>query len=122
MANKVISVIAEEMKNLNINYALMQWNKDVAYPYFTGEFYENSFKYEDGSTGGEMLLEGWTRGTWTELYELTEEIKSHFANFSTIQDNTGISITYLNSSPIRTGDIQLKKIQIRLDIKTWKGY
>lgn len=121
MEIKVIETLTTEMKKLDINYALMEWKKDVVYPYFTGEYYENSFNYEDCSTTGEILLEGWTRDTWTELYSLCEKIKQHFANFTTVADKTGISITFINASPVRTGDMELKKIQIRLATKSWKG-
>ena len=117
----VMTVFAAEMKKLNLNYALMEWKKDIVYPYFTGEYYENGYSYEDSATSGEILLEGWTRGRWTELYELCEQIKEHFVNFTTVKGNTGISITYLNAAPVRTGDIELKKIQIRLATKSWKG-
>ncbi len=121
MEIKVIETLAAEMKKLEINYALMEWKKEIVYPYFTGEYYENSFSYEDCSTTGEILLEGWTRNTWTELYSLCEKIKEHFANFTTVADTTGISITFINALPVRTGDIELKKIQIRLATKSWKG-
>lgn len=121
MENLVPMAFAAEMKALNINYAFMEWRDKVIYPYFTGEYYENDFIFEDSSTGGEILLEGWTRGTWAELYELSDKIKTHFANFTTIIENTAISITFLNAEPVRTGDIELKKIQIRLSTKAWKG-
>lgn len=121
MENLVPMAFAKEMKALNINYAFMEWREKVTYPYFTGEYYENDFTFEDNSTGGEILLEGWARGAWAELYELSDKIKTHFANFTTIIENTAISITFLNAAPVRTGDIELKKIQIRLETKAWKG-
>ena len=116
-----MAAFAAEMEKLNLNYALMEWKKDAVYPYFTGEYFENSFSYEDCSTTGEILLEGWTRGSLTELYSLSEKIKEHFANFTAIVDSAGMSITFINASPVRTGDIELKKIQIRLATKSWKG-
>lgn len=121
MEKLVPMAFAAEMKALNLNYAFMEWREKVIYPYFTGEYYENDFTFEDNSTGGEILVEGWTRGTWGELLDICEKIKKHFANYSTVIDDTAISITYLNAAPIRTGDIELKKIQIRLSTKTWKG-
>ena len=121
MENAVTVAFASEMQKLNINYAFMEWRGAIVYPYFTGEYFTNNYSFEDNKTSGEILLEGWTRGTWDELNALDEQIKAHFANFTTVKDGTAVSIAYLNSIPVRTGDIELKKIQIRLETKSWKG-
>lgn len=121
MENTILQTVNKVMSGANLNYALMEWKKDAVYPYWTGEYYENSYSYEDNSTGGEVLLEGWTRGTWTELYAECDIIKRLFANYQKVIGNTAISINYINAAPVRTGDIELKKIQIRLGTKSWKG-
>lgn len=121
METAVTTVFAAEMRALNLNYAFMEWKGETVYPYFTGEYYENSYTFEDNSTGGEILLEGWTRGEWAELYRISGAIKERFSNFTKIYKNIAVSITFINAAPVRTGDIELKKIQIRLATKSWKG-
>ena len=65
---EVLRCIYDELTGLGINYYYMiNDSSDVVYPYVTDEYYEYECRYKDNQTNGEVLLEGWTRGTEKEL-------------------------------------------------------
>ncbi len=123
---EVLKCLYNELTNLGINYYYMiNDSADVAYPYVTGEYYEYDYKFEDGSTSGEILLELWTRGSEGELLEVKDKIKERFSFYqktAKINDKVvGLSINYLNKTPRRTQVEGLKKIEIRLQINYWES-
>ena len=68
-----------------------------------------------------MLLEVWNRGKELDLIKVHDKIQSHFKKLNKYQDNIGFCITYKNKQSARTGDMDLKKIQIYLNTYVWKG-
>ena len=123
---EVLSIIYEELDNMNINYYYMiNDSSDVIYPYVTGEYYEYDYKFEDESTNGEILLEVWTRKAEKELIEIKDMIKEKFKNYQiAISDNgmaIGLSISYLSKTPRRTEVEGLKKLEIKLQVNYWES-
>lgn len=116
---KILEVLSREINSIGINYSLVTATKPV-YPYFTCEPQENGWSFEENKTTGEFLLEGWTRGSWTELFAQKQKIKKHFADFRCVEDGTAMNINFLTSNPVVTGEAELKKIQIRLDFQEWQ--
>ena len=123
MSISVLKVINDSMKSLGINYEFGIWNSKAVYPYFVGEYQETPPLYEDGMQETSFILTGYTRGTWLELEETKDKIKNHFNKVggkTVITDNgSAVAVFYENSLVIPTGDAELKKIQINLDIKEW---
>lgn len=123
---EVLKCIYEELTNLGINYYYMiNDSKNVVYPYVTGEYYEYDYKFEDGSSNGEILLEAWTRKSESELIDIKDKIKEKFKNYSKIvadeNKTMSLSINYLNKTPRRTEIEGLKKLEIRLQINYWES-
>lgn len=119
---KVLSVIAREMSKLNIDYHYMyNDNQHVIYPYVTAEYSENSYTHEENSTSADLLLEVWNRGGYIPLLEVAKTIKQHFSDFRYTCDNFAMCVTYDGCFAQRTNDIKLKKLEIHLSIKVWKG-
>jgi len=116
----ILEVFSTEMQSMGINYSFMQAEK-AAYPYFTGEYRETDYSCEDAHTEGELIVEGWTRNSYGELLTIKDKIKEHFADFRTLQDGFAVSINYDTAYPILTGEAELKKIQIILSTKEFKG-
>lgn len=114
----ILEVLNREMAAIGVNYSLMTAT-DPTYPYFTCEPSENDFSFEENKTDGQILLEGWTRGKWAELFSMKDTIKKHFADYRTVENGYAININYLSSTPIRSGEAELKKIQIILEFQTW---
>ena len=123
MSISVLKVINDSMKSLGINYEFGVWNSKAVYPYFVGEYQETPPLYEEGMQETSFLLTGYSRGTWLELEEVKDKIKNHFNKVGgkTVITGNGsaVAVFYANSLVIPTGDAELKKIQINLDVKEW---
>ena len=123
MSISVLKIINDDMKSLGINYEFGVWNSKAVYPYFVGEYQETPPLYEDGMQETTFILSGFSRGTWLELEETKDKIKNHYNKVggrTVIVDNgSAVAIFYASSLIIPTGDAELKKIQINLDVKEW---
>ncbi len=120
----IIETIEQEFNNLSITYEFMQWTGDLEYPYFVGEYLETPTDTEDGYEETEFILTGTTRGAWLELENCKKKIKDHFPNPHGLRKSTAdgaVVIYYDNSFPVKTGEDDLKRIQINLKVKKWRG-
>lgn len=120
----VIEVVNAEMQNLGIPYEFMRWTGAQEYPYFIGEYTETPTDTEDGYEEATFILTGTTRGAWLELENNKKKIKDHFPNTCGLRKSTAngaVVIYYDNSFPVDTGEDDLKRIQINLKVKTWRG-
>lgn len=123
MTKEALNIIVDAMETLGINYEFMRWNSKPEYPYFVGEYQESEPLYETGQQDSIFMLTGYTRGDWIDLEDAKEKIKNHFNKVSgktVIADNgSAVAIFYATSLVVPTGDAELKKIQINLDVKEW---
>lgn len=119
-----LNFIRQEMDILGIPYEFMEWTSKVQYPYFVGEYTDVSTLTEDGYEESTFIITGFTRGKWIELETIKEKIKAHFPVAGGLcgeTDSGSITVFFSGSFPVPTGEMDLKKIQINLDIKEWKG-
>ena len=96
----------------------------VTYPYTVGEISEEPPMTEDGAEISTLILTCWNRGTLLVLEQLKAKIKKHFHPIHGLRGDTDsgtIAVFYESSFPIPSGEEGLKKIQINLKIKEWKG-
>lgn len=124
MIESILATIKAEMQNIGIPYEYMRWKGKVEYPYFVGEYTEIPTDSEDGREEGTLLLAGYTRNTWLELTQAIQKIKDHFPSvggFRKATDSGVVVLFYSHAFPIDTGDAELKKIQINIDVMAWKG-
>ena len=116
MIGTALGIVAIELQNIDVPYEFMRWTS-------AGEFTETTTATEDGYEESTLLLTGTTRDSWASLMQDRDKIKDHFPNigarFST--ENGAVVIFYENAFPVPTGEADLKRIQINLRIKTWKG-
>lgn len=120
----VLGIIKDEMNSLGIPYEFMEWTDPVQYPYWVSEYSEIPTDAEDGGKEGTVILTGTTKGSWLELEQARAKIENHFpvaGGFRTSTDTGAVVIFYGNSFPVPTGEADLKRIQINLQIKQWKG-
>lgn len=118
----ILEVLNREMDKLNINYSFMRYVCDVPrYPYFVGDYTENEFSPEDQLTSGDINIEGWSRNSLSELLEILETLKTHFNEYSTVENGYAVMINYENGEAIDSGEADLYKVIIRLSFKEWKG-
>jgi len=123
MTSKALNVISKAMESLGLNYAFMEWDDEPKYPYWIGEFQEIEPYDESGQHDSTFILTGYTRGLWNDLISEREAIYEYFNKVSgktvIAEDGSAIAVFYANSFVARTGDAELKKIQINLDVKEW---
>lgn len=119
-----LGYINEQMNILSVPYEFGQWTSKVSYPYFVGEITEEPITTEDGFEQSTLLLTGFHRGTFEDLLTVKEKIKKHFDPIDGLRGSTqsgAIAVFYDGFFFVPTGEADLKKIQINLTIKEWKG-
>lgn len=123
MTTDALTLIAESMAALDMNYAFVEWKGKPAYPYFTGEYQESPAVSEDGLQEADFILTGFTRGSWADLESAKQQIESYFnkdGKVTIAPSGNAVVISYSNSFVVPTGDAELKRIEIHLDVKEWK--
>lgn len=121
---EALKFINDEMEALDIFYEYGEWGADVVYPYFVGEFTEEPTTTEDGAEQSTLMLTGFNRGSFLDLLTIKEKIKEHFNPIYGLRaklDGGAIAVFFDSSFFIPSGEAELKKIQINLTIKEWKG-
>lgn len=121
----VLGIVNEELTSIGVPYEFMQWTSAVEYPYFVGEYTETPTVTEDGYKETTLILTGTTKGSWLELEQIRAKIENHFPAVCGLRkstENGTVVIYYGNSFPVPTGEADLKRIQINLNIKEWKVY
>lgn len=125
MSKTMRKAISDSMEAMGLNYQYQEWKTEPKYPYFVGEYQEMEAMNEDGMQESIFILTGFTRGDDLELETAKEKIKEYFSPVSGYRVRTRdgvLAIFYAYTlANIPTGDAELKKIQINLNIKEWKG-
>lgn len=119
-----LKFINEQLKVLNIPYEFGEWTSDVQYPYFVGEITEDVPETEDGAETSTFILTGTHKGSYLDLIKIKEKVKKHFDAIYGLRDRTeagSISIFWDGAFFVPTNVADLKRIQINLRIKEWKG-
>lgn len=119
-----LQFIAQQLESLSVPYEFGQWSSDVRYPYFVGEITEDPITTEDGNEDSTLLLTGFHRGQFDDLETVKETIKRHFCPICGLcarTDSGSIAVFFDGSTYVPTGEADLKRIQINLKIKEWKG-
>ena len=124
MIETALGMVNTELKQIGVPYAFMRWTSDDKSIYWVGEYSEISTDTEDGYEEGTLMLTGTTKDLWAVLMEHRKKIKDHFPKIGGLRNYTDdgtVVIFYDQSMPIPTGDANLKRIQVNLHIKMWKG-
>ena len=125
MIEATLGIVKDGMKILDVPYAFMRWTSEIIpNRYWIGEFTESPTNTEDGYENYTIILTGTTNDLWSVLMEDREKIKDYFTKISGLRMITGagaVVIFYDNAFPVPTGDANLKRMQINLQVKTWKG-
>ena len=120
----ILKIISDELNSIGVPYEFMQWTSAVQYPYFVGEYSETPATTEDGYKESTVILTGTTKGSWLELEQIRAKIEDHFhfiCGLRKATDSGTVVVYYGNSFPVPTGEADLKRIQINLEIKEWRN-
>ena len=118
--NKLLTAFKSALDYLGITSAYKRYAGDK-YPYLTYEYFITNVSREDGSTDGELVCEIWTRGTFAELDDIDAKLEDYFKQRNIQVDNDVIHFDYATSTPEDDEDGELKKLQISITTKYWKG-
>ena len=119
-----LKFINDQMNSIGIPYEFGEWTSEITYPYYVGEITEEPTMTEDGLEESTVLITGFHRGKYIELERDKAAIKKHFPSSYGLRgttDSGAITVFFDGSFYIPTGEADLKKIQINLKIKEWKG-
>jgi hypothetical protein len=119
-----LKFINEQMDMIAVPYEFGEWTSPVSYPYGVGEIAEDPIITEDGAEESTLLLTYFHRGKMIDLLKIKEKIKKHFEPIYGLRGETeggAIAVFYDGFFLIPSGEADLKKIQINLKIKEWKG-
>ena len=124
MTKNALKIISSAMKALGLEYGFVRYAKHpIVYPYWVGEYQENTPVDESGHHTSSFLLTGFHRGSWEDLETQKERIEDYFNKVSgktvMAEDGSAVAIFYANSVIVPTMDAELKRIQINLDVHEW---
>ena len=124
MTKNALKIINKAMKTLGLEYGFIRYNKKpVVYPYWVGEYQENTPVDESGHSTSSFSMTGFHRGSWEDLETQKERIEDYFNKVSgktvIAEDGSAVAIFYANSLIVPTMDAELKRIQINLDVHEW---
>lgn len=119
-----LKFINEQMGVIGVPYEFGEWASAVTYPYYVGEITEEPTITEDGAEESTLILNGFHRGKFIDLENDKAKIKKHFHPIHGLRastDSGAIAVFFDGAFYVPTGEADLKRIQINLKIKEWKG-
>lgn len=120
----ILAVINDQLEGLGLNYEFGKMTQSPPqYPYWVGDYTEPEGMTEDGKEEPTVILTGFSRGKFIELEIQKATIKEHFRHGVSVITESGSAVVvfYGGSFNIPLEDDDLKKCQVNLSIKSWKG-
>lgn len=124
MIATALGIAEDELNSIGVPYEFMRWTSPVEDRYWVGEYTETATNTEDGYEEATLILTGTTQESWLVLMQDREQIEDHFPSIGGLRKATDHGVVvffYENSFPVPTGEADLKRMQINLHIKAWKG-
>lgn len=120
---EALSALDKELTSLGLNYEFGEMTKcPVTYPYWVGDYTEPESLNEDGLEEPTIILTGFTRGAYLELETQKNMLKDHFKYGVTFITDTGAAVVFFYAGSLNIPlEDDLKKCQINLSTKIWKG-
>jgi hypothetical protein len=118
----VLEFIKSLMEELDLPYELMEYTQNpVPNPYFVGEYQEvpPTELEENGNLETSFIITG-TGETFGKLEEAKNKIRDTLPRRQVAEEG-GLVVFYNGSLYVPTGDAELKRIQINLDIEEWRS-
>lgn len=124
MIESILATVSNELNSIGVPYAFMRWTSPVNGRFWVGEYSQTPTDTEDGCEEGTMILTGTTQKEWLELMKDLAKIKDHFPNEYGLRIPTAtgvVVIFYGHGFPVPTEEANLKRLQVNLQIRAWKG-
>lgn len=124
MIETALGIANNELNGIGVPYEFMRYTSPVEDRYWVGEYTETITDTEDGYGEGTLILTGTTKDSWMTLMQDRANIEDHFPSVGGLRKATDTGVVvffYENSFPVPTDEADLKRIQINIHIKSWKG-
>lgn len=119
---KVLNVLNNEAKLLNLPYEFDNWKSELKLPYFVGEISEVPTLDEDGKREFDFILTGEDVNTYSRLLDYSESIEKRYKYGHSVVFNGGVvKIIYNNTITVPVEDEDVKRIQINITVYLWEG-
>lgn len=119
-----LKFLNDELSGLNIPYEFMEWTSKLPQTYFVGQYSEVSNPDEDGMIESDFIITGTTKNKYLDLENVNQMIREHFPSEGLTEillNGWGIAVMYETSYPIPAIEQGIRRIQITLKVKEWKG-
>lgn len=123
MTKEALAYINTCMVELEVPYEFLTWGSDLRFPFFVGEYREETPMNEDGLEQGTFMLTGTATGNFLQLEEIKQKIHDYFGNegrTAILDSGSGIAISYDSSFPIPSEDQDIFRIQVNLHVQEWR--
>lgn len=119
---KVLNILKNEAKEMNLPYEFDNWQSKLKLPYFVGELEETPTTDEDGKREFDFTLTGEDVNTYSRLLDYGETIKKRYKYGHSVVFNGGVvKIFYENTITVPVEDENVKRIQINITVYLWEG-
>lgn len=123
MTNEILEYMNLKLKEL-LPYQYYEWSTKVVYPYWIGEYSEIPSNAEDGFGEDTMMITGTTKGSVIDLENGKEILRKAFSTIkgyhAVLDSGTHILVFYDTATSIPTDRNDIKRLQVNLQIKSWK--
>lgn len=106
-----------------IPYEFMEWNSDIQFPFFVGEYTETEPMNEDGYLESTMMLTGTTNTSYLDLETEKESVMKCFPPEGTqevLESGSGIAVSYAGAFAVPSEDETIHRIQINIRVQEWR--
>lgn len=123
---EILGYIRTELERIDIPYEFLEWTQTVTYPYFVGEYNEFEPTSESGECDKNFILTGFCRGkdARLKLEQIREKLEENFdpinGKIAALPGGSVIAVFYSTGQQIPSGEADLFKMVINLDIKKWR--
>ena len=119
---KVLNVLKNEFKSMNVPYEFDAWKSNIQLPYFVGEISEVPTTDEDGKREFDFILTGEDMNTYSQLLDYSESIEKRYKyGHSAVVSGGVVKIIYNNTITVPVEDEDVKRIQINITVYLWEG-
>ncbi|MDY4081147.1 MAG: hypothetical protein SOY97_05915 [Candidatus Metalachnospira sp.] len=119
MTIQALKFISDTLIDIGINYEFGRWSSNpVPAVFWVGEYTETESVNEDGLQETTIILTGTTKEKWISLEKDKDKIKNIFPK-TAILNNSGVAVFYRNAIIIPVENMDMKRMQINLQIKEW---
>lgn len=123
MTNECLGLISKMLNDIGIKYEFVEWTSDVPSTYWVGEYVDNESMNEDGLHESTFMLTGTTFDSWLDIQNEKNQIEDLFPSIPRqafeLPNDSRVTITFGSSMIVPTDVMDLKRIQINLNIKEW---